>query len=42
MLKRFSSCLVMILLFVSLVIAHGEPILGTVTAVGKDTVTVKD
>lgn len=42
MLKRFASCLVMILLFVALVAAHGEPILGTVTAVGKDTVTIKD
>ena len=42
MLKRFASCLVMILLFVALLAAHGEPILGTVTAVGKDTVTLKD
>jgi hypothetical protein len=32
----------MILLFAALVAAHGEPILGTVTAVGKDTVTIKD
>jgi hypothetical protein len=32
----------MILLFVALLAAHGEPILGTVTAVGKDTVTIKD
>jgi hypothetical protein len=32
----------MILLFVALLAAHGEPILGTVTAVGKDTVTLKD
>jgi hypothetical protein len=42
MLKRFASCLMMILLFVALLAAHGEPILGTVTAVGKDTVTIKD
>ena len=32
----------MILLFVTLLAAHGEPVLGTVTAVGKDTVTIKD
>ena len=42
MLKRIASCLLMILLFAALVAAHGEPILGTVTAVGKDTVTIKD
>jgi len=42
MLKRFASCLVMILLFAALLAAHGEPVLGTVTAVGKDTVTIKD
>ena len=42
MLKRFASCLVIILLFVALLAAHGEPVLGTVTAVGKDTVTIKD
>ena len=42
MLKRFASCSLMILLFAALVAAHGEPILGTVTAVGKDTVTIKD
>ena len=32
----------MILLFAALLAAHGEPVLGTVTAVGKDTVTIKD
>ena len=42
MLKRIASSLVMILLFVALLAAHGEPILGTVTAVAKDTVTIKD
>jgi hypothetical protein len=42
MLKRIASSLVMILLFVALLAAHGEPVLGTVTAVGKDTVTIKD
>jgi Domain of unknown function (DUF5666) len=42
MLKRFASCLVLTLLLVSMLAAHGAPILGTVTAVGKDTVTIKD
>ena len=42
MLKRFASYIVMILLFAALLAAHGEPILGTVTAVAKDTVTIKD
>jgi hypothetical protein len=42
MLKKLACCTVVILLFVSLSAAHGAPILGTVTAVGKDTVTIKD
>ena len=42
MLKRVVSCLGMILLFAALLAAHGDPLLGTVTAVGKDTVTIKD
>jgi hypothetical protein len=42
MFRRFASCTLMILLFALLLAAHGEPLLGTVTAVGKDTVTIKD
>ncbi|HEY2383091.1 MAG TPA: hypothetical protein VGK48_18095 [Terriglobia bacterium] len=42
MLKRFISSLGVILLFAALLAAHGDPLLGTVTAVGKDTVTIKD
>jgi hypothetical protein len=42
MFKRFASCTLMILLFALLLAAHGDPLLGTVTAVGKDTVTIKD
>ena len=42
MLNRFVLCLVTIVLFVGLLHAHGEPILGTVTAVTADTFTIKD
>ena len=42
MLKRVASCLLAIILVSAVLAAHGEPLLGTVTAVGKDTVTVKD
>ena len=42
MLNRFGLCLLTIILFVGLLHAHGEPIMGTVTAVTSDTVTVKD
>jgi len=42
MFKRLASCTLMIPLFALLLAAHGEPLLGTVAAVGKDTVTIKD
>lgn len=42
MFKRLATSLIMILFVASLLAAHGEPLLGTVTAVGKDTVTIKD
>src|SRR5215831_4778928 len=40
--KGSVRCAVAILLLASLLAAHGAPLLGTVTAVGKDTVTIKD
>lgn len=42
MLKRLAFACLSIILISGLLLAHGEPLLGTVTAVGKDTVTVKD
>jgi hypothetical protein len=42
MLTRFVLSLVTILLFVGLLHAHGDPIMGTVTAVTSDTLTIKD
>src|ERR1051326_1942970 len=42
MLNRFVLCLLTIVLFVGLLHAHGDPILGTVTAVTNDTFTIKD
>lgn len=42
MLKRLVSCLGVMLVSAALLTAHGDPLLGTVTAVGKDTVTIKD
>jgi Domain of unknown function (DUF5666) len=42
MLNRFVLCLLAIVLFVGLLHAHGDPIMGTVTAVTADTFTVKD
>jgi biopolymer transport protein ExbD len=42
MLKRFIFCLLTIVLFTGLLHAHGDPIMGTVTAVTNDTFTVKD
>jgi Domain of unknown function (DUF5666) len=42
MLNRFVLRLLTILLCVGLLHAHGDPIMGTVTAVTSDTVTVKD
>ena len=42
MLNRIVLSLVTIALFTGLLLAHGDPIMGTVTAVGPDTVTIKD
>ena len=42
MLNRLVLCLLAIVLSVGLLLAHGDPIMGTVTAVTSDTVTVKD
>ena len=42
MLNRFVLSLVTIVLFVGLLQAHGDPIMGTVTAVTADTFTIKD
>lgn len=42
MLNRFVFSLVTIVLFVGLLHAHGDPIMGTVTAVTNDTFTIKD
>jgi len=40
MLNRFAICLVMIVLFAGFLHAHGDPIMGTVTAVTNDTFTI--
>jgi biopolymer transport protein ExbD len=42
MTKRIVLSLLMLVLFAGLVHAHGAPILGTVTAVSKDSITVQD
>ncbi len=42
MLNRFVLCSVTIVLFAGLLHAHGDPIMGTVTAVTSDTFTIKD
>jgi len=42
MLNRFVFCLLTIVLFAGLLHAHGDPIMGTVTAVTSDTFTIKD
>ena len=41
MFNRFVLCLVTIVLFAGLLLAHGDPIMGTVTAVTNDTFTVQ-
>jgi hypothetical protein len=41
MFNRFVLCLVTIALFAGLLLAHGDPIMGTVTAVTNDTFTVQ-
>ena len=40
MLNRFAICLVTIVLFAGFLHAHGDPIMGTVTAVTDDTFTI--
>ena len=42
MLNRFLFSIVTIVLLVGLLYAHGDPIMGTVTAVTNDTLTIKD
>ena len=42
MLNRIVFSLLTIVLFVGIVHAHGDPIMGTVTAVTADTFTIKD
>jgi len=42
MLKRIIISLTAFVLLTGLAIAHGDPIMGTVTAVAADTVTIKD
>jgi hypothetical protein len=42
MLKKVALCIITFALLVGLAIAHGDPIMGTVTAVAADTVTIKD
>jgi Domain of unknown function (DUF5666) len=40
--KRIVFCIVTFVLLTGLAFAHGDPIMGTVTAVASDTVTIKD
>jgi len=42
MLKKITLCLITFGLLAGLAVAHGDPIMGTVTAVAADTVTIKD
>jgi hypothetical protein len=42
MLNRFVFSLITIVLFAGLLHAHGDPIMGTITAVSPDTFTIKD
>ncbi len=42
MFNRFVLCLITIVLFAGLLHAHGDPIMGTVTAVANDSFTIKD
>jgi hypothetical protein len=42
MLNRFGLCLAAIALFAGLLYAHGDPIMGTVTAVTNDSFTITD
>ena len=42
MLNRIVLCLLAVVLCAGLLLAHGDPIMGTVTAVTADTFTIKD
>ena len=42
MLNRFAFVLIATVLCAGLLLAHGDPIMGTVTAVTNDTFTIKD
>lgn len=42
MVKRLVLCLTAVILFAGLLLAHGDPIMGTVTAVTGDTFTIND
>jgi len=42
MLKRIALYIITFALLTGLAVAHGDPIMGTVTAVAADTVTIKD
>ncbi len=42
MFNRIGFCLLAVVLFAGFVHAHGDPIMGTVTAVTNDTFTIKD
>jgi hypothetical protein len=42
MLNRLTLCVVAVFLSCSLLLAHGDPIMGTVTAVSNDSFTIKD
>ena len=42
MLNRFAFALAALILCTGLLIAHGDPIMGTVTAVTNDSFTIKD
>jgi len=40
--RKFVICMTLVVFSAGLLMAHGDPILGTVTAVAKDTITVKN
>ena len=42
MLNRIAVCMITIALFVGALYAHGDPVMGTVTAITSDTFTIKD
>ena len=42
MTKRLVLCLTALVLITGLIYAHGDPIMGTITAVANDSLTIKD